>query len=269
MPEEARRLAGDPAALGAAVRGHVAREAAYYRGKAAQWDVLNEPLHQTEVLGLLGPGEAREWFRRARTADPSARLYLNEYGLIDAFGDDEELQGAFESFVRRLLEGGAPLDGLGLQCHFRWDLTPPERLLAVLDRLQRLGKPLEATELDVDVGDERLQADYLRDAMIALFSHPAVEGITLWGFWEGAHWAPGAALYRKDWTRRPAAAALEELLLRRWRTDADGRGEFRLRGFLGTYEVRASGEGAAAARTLVLPREGAAATVRLDPRRAN
>ncbi|MBI4345880.1 MAG: endo-1,4-beta-xylanase, partial [Elusimicrobia bacterium] len=150
---------------------------------------------------------------------------------------------------------------------FQSHLTPPARLVGALDELAALGKPLEATELDVDVPDEVLQADYLRDFMIALFSHPAVDGVTLWGFWEGAHWRPRAALFRKDWSARPAAAALEELLARRWRTSiegaADDRGELRFRGFLGRYELRVSARGVEETAVAVLPREGASVTVRL------
>lgn len=142
-------------------------------------------------------------------------------------------------------------------------------MLAILDRFARLGLPLEATELSIDVTDEALQADYLRDVMTALFSHPAVSGITLWGFWEGIHGAPAPALYRKDWTPKPAAEALEDLLLKRWRTEvagtADGRGEFRVRGFLGDYELRAEAAGASVASPIRIPKDGASVTLQLAP----
>ncbi|MBI4349253.1 MAG: endo-1,4-beta-xylanase, partial [Elusimicrobia bacterium] len=173
VPEAARALASEPERLRAAVREHVSAEAAAYRGRMAQWDVLNEPLHQADLLRVLGAGEAAEWFRLARAADPDARLFVNEYGLLDGYGEDRETRRDFAALARRLLEDGAPLDGLGLQCHFQSHLTPPARLVGALDELAALGKPIEATELDVDVPDEVLKADYLRDFMIALFSHPA------------------------------------------------------------------------------------------------
>lgn len=61
--------------------------------------------------------------------------------------------------------------------------------------------------------DERLQADYLRDVMTMAFSHPAMQAIVMWGFWEGRHWKPDAALYRKDWSTKPAGKVWEELVL--------------------------------------------------------
>jgi endo-1,4-beta-xylanase len=32
------------------------------------------------------------------------------------------------------------------------------------------------------------------------FAHPSVEGILMWGFWQGKHWRPNAFLWKKDWT---------------------------------------------------------------------
>ncbi|MBI4350972.1 MAG: endo-1,4-beta-xylanase [Elusimicrobia bacterium] len=267
LPPGLEKLKTDPEKLRAAIRGHIKEEAAYYRGKAAEWDVLNEPTAHKEITDLLGPGEVPEWFRLAREADPSARLFVNDYDILDDFGANMEQQDAYEALILRLLKEKAPLDGIGLQSHFKWDLTPPERLLRVLDRFGRLGRPLQSTELDIDVSDEKLQADYLRDFMTAVFSHPAVEGITLWCFWEGVHSRPGPALYRKDWSKKPAAEALEDLLLRKWRTEtagaADGRGEFAVRGFLGEYEVKASAGGVSGAAGAVLGKDGVTVAIRL------
>jgi hypothetical protein len=90
--------------------------------------------------------------------------------------------------------------------------------------------------------DRSLQADYMRDYLIALFSHPNVGGVMLWGFWEGRHWRPDAALFERDWTPRPAARAWMDLVHREWKTDltltTDERGNARARGFCGDYDLR-------------------------------
>jgi tRNA A37 methylthiotransferase MiaB len=67
--------------------------------------------------------------------------------------------------------------------------------------------------------DRSLQADFMRDYLIALFSHPNVGGVMLWGFWEGRHWRPDAALFERDWTPRPVARAWMDLVHREWKTD--------------------------------------------------
>lgn len=248
LPAELRKLSDRPEALRLKVKEHILEEAAALRGLISEWDVVNEPRSNVDLAAVLGPDSPAEWFRWARQADPSARLYLNEYGILDQGADPASLD-AYEALARRLLAGGAPLGGLGLQAHLDNRLTPPAKLLAILDRLQTLGLPLQVTELDIAVSDERLQADYLRDFLTAVFSHPAAEGVNLWGFWQGL--GSRAALTRKDWSLTPAGAVWEELVLRRWRTDASGlsdsRGEFKLRGFLGRYEVEAAA-GAASGR---------------------
>lgn len=240
LPAELRGLDGEPAALRLKVKEHILEEAAALRGLVSEWDVLNEP-RENDALAVLGPKKEGDWLRWARQADPGARLYINEYGLLDQEAASASLD-AYEALARRLLAAGAPLGGLGLQAHFDRRLTPPAKVLSILDRLQTLGLPLQVTELDIDLSDERLQADYLKDFLTAVFSHPAAEGVLLWGFWQGLE--PRAVLYRKDWSLTPAGEVWEELVLHRWRTDAEGvsdaRGEFKVRGFLGSYEVEAS-----------------------------
>ena len=71
--------------------------------------------------------------------------------------------------------------------------------------------------------DEQMQGAYLRDFLIAMYSHPAVVGVQLWGFWEGQIFDPVRALYRTDWTEKPNGAAWRELVTEQWRTRAAGR----------------------------------------------
>ena len=47
--------------------------------------------------------------------------------------------------------------------------------------------------------DENKRADFLETALRALYGHPAVEGILLWGFWDQSHWrGEKAALVKGD-----------------------------------------------------------------------
>lgn len=123
-----------------------------------------------------------------------------------------------------------------------------DTLYGVFNRFAALIPNLQLTELDVDVGDDEvLQADYLRDVMTLAFSHPAFQAIVMWGFWEGKHWKPNAALYRKDWSIKPAGQVWQELVFDTWwtedagQTDADGY--FATRGFLGDYEIKIKHDG--------------------------
>jgi hypothetical protein len=86
--------------------------------------------------------------------------------------------------------------------------------------------------------------------------------VIIWGFWEKRHWIPNAALYRADWSPRPAAIEWQRLVRKDWWTDVevktDASGTARVRGFLGDYEVVAGGT---LAKT-VLPLSGTEVTIR-------
>ncbi len=117
-----------------------------------------------------------------------------------------------------LLRLGAPIEGIGIQGHFQEDLTPIPRLLTILDRFAVFGLPIQITEPDFTTWDEPLQADYTRDFLTAMFSHPSVTDFLVRGFWEKAHWIPGAAYYRADRSPRPAGEVRRDLVFRQWWT---------------------------------------------------
>ena len=108
--------------------------------------------------------------------------------------------------------------------------------------------------------DEALQADYLRDVMTVAFSHPAFQGIVMWGFWEGRHWKPDAALYRRDWSVKPAGQTWLDLVKGEWWTSkvgkTDSHGRYATRGFLGQYVVVVEHGAQRRRQMLSLPREG-------------
>ncbi len=100
------------------------------------------------------------------------------------------------------------------------------------------------TEFDINIADEDAQAQYTRDFMTAVFSHPSVTGFLMWGFWEGRHWLPSGAMFRRNWSIKPNGEAYKELVFREWWTDVEGvtgeDGIYRTRGFLGEYDVEAT-----------------------------
>jgi endo-1,4-beta-xylanase len=264
LPRDLPSLRADPEALRRRLREHIADEAGALRGRLADWDVVNEPYLNHDLQDVLGQGALGEWLALARGADPGARLFLNE-ATVPGEG---ERQDALEGTARALLDAGAPLDGLGFQCHFGWSLPAPEALLGGLDRFARLGLVIQVTELDVDVVDEALQADYLRDVLIAAYSHPAVDAVMLWGFWEGRNWRPDAALFRRDWRPKPNARAWLDLVRGAWWTETEGqtdaRGELKVRGHHGEYAVEVTRGGRPApGATATLGPEGATLEVTL------
>jgi hypothetical protein len=115
--------------------------------------------------------------------------------------------------------------------------------------------------------DEQLQADYTRDFLIACYSHPIVTGFTIWGFWQGAHWKPDAAMFRKDWTAKPNAAVWREWVTGKWKTKlnalSNNDGNVKTRGHLGMYEITVTKDGKEAKVIYHLQKNGLPVTVKL------
>src|SRR5690606_27336867 len=126
-----------------------------------------------------------------------------------------------EDVVEYLLDEGADVGGMGFQGHFDGSPTGIPRVWSILDRYQAASPAMKfrITAFDVDTDDEELQADYTRDFLTICFSHPQVLGVQVWGFWEGAHWRPRAAMFRQDWTEKPNGAAWRDLIYNEWQTD--------------------------------------------------
>jgi hypothetical protein len=128
--------------------------------------------------------------------------------------------------------------------------------------------PIESTELSLAEHDSDLQAEYLRDYMIAVFSVPKVDAIMLWGFWQKRHWRPEGGIFTDDWTARPAAKVWVDLTQKQWSTDAatktDANGQSDIRGFFGTYEVTVSSGGKTKTVAAELSPGGSRLNVRME-----
>jgi GH35 family endo-1,4-beta-xylanase len=256
-PRDLVTLKDDPAALRKRINEHITNEVATMSGKLVDWDVINEPYDNHDVMKILGNDEMIAWFKLARAYDPKANLYLNDYSILSAGGMDVRHQDHFEKTLRFLKDGGAPINGLGMQGHFGGAATPPERMLSILDRFAKLGLSISITEHDIDTEDEQFQADFTRDFLITTFSHPSVVAVLTWGFWEGSHWRPNAAYYRRDWSIKPAGQVWMDLVRKQWRTELEGKtdstGRFATRGFLGDYTITVTHNGKTTTKTATLP----------------
>ncbi len=95
--------------------------------------------------------------------------------------------------------------------------------------------------LSLPRAEEEAKAKALVEYYRICFAHPAVHGILMWGFWEGANWIPVSSLYKRDWTPTPAAEAYRDLIFNQWWTKwegkADGQGTRTVSAFYGTHQV--------------------------------
>ncbi|MFC1509344.1 endo-1,4-beta-xylanase [Candidatus Omnitrophota bacterium] len=210
---------------------------ARYRGRIPEYDLNNEMVHGDYYRDRLGDSITAEMFDWAKVGDPDVVLYLNDYSILSGRDLDVYLKQ-----IREYLALGIPVGGIGVQGHFQKDIDI-NIVQTALDSLAQFNLPVKVTEYDLTVDDEEKKAELLDSFYRTCFAHPAVDAIVMWGFWEGAHWRPGAALWKKDWTPTPAAHAYRNLVFDEWWTSADRKagpdGVCTVRAFYGTYLVTA------------------------------
>ena len=154
----AARLAdagADPARGGRALASHIETLVGRYAGRIASWDVVNEavadgggPARRPCFLRACGAGYIAEAFRRAHAADPGARLYYNDYG---AEGRGRKSDAVY-ALVRRLLDAGVPVHGVGLQMHLRAARPPgPPPSRPTWRGSSALGLEVRISEMDVRI----------------------------------------------------------------------------------------------------------------------
>ena len=183
--------------------------------------------------------------------DEDAKLWLNDYDILTGNRLDDFMQ-----HIRDLLDQGIPIAGIGVQGHLHGDSFSRETLKESLDTLAKFGLPIRVTEFNIPGQrskyyqdksskitreEEEKKAKNLVDYYRICFAHPAVEGILMWGFWEGANWIKVSSLYHRDWSPTPALEAYQQLIFEEWNTSVsvklDKNGEAEVPAFYGEYKI--------------------------------
>lgn len=212
-----------------------------FRGRITEWDVVNEPWTNHDLMDVLGDEIVVDLFQRFRDADPNVDLALNDFQIFASNGNNTSHRNNFDGWLQQLADADL-LDVIGEQSHYsETNLTDIDILGQLIDSYHtNYSAPVAITEFDVNSKDLQLQADYLRDYMTMSFSQPGVSEFLHWGFWEDSHWLPDAALYRSDFSIKPNGQAYEDLVFGNWWTDTTGTtrgGSVDTQAFIGDYDV--------------------------------
>ena len=226
-----------------------------YRGRFVEYDLNNEMVHGNFYEDRLGPGITKEMTTWAHNGDPEAKLFLNDYDILTGNKLPE-----YMAQIRSLLKEGVPIAGIGVQGHLHAETFDRKELKRALDSLAVFKLPIRITEFNVPGQRSRYhkekiltmtpeaelqKAKELTDYYRICFAHPAVTGILMWGFWEGANWIPVSSLYHKDWSPTPAVEAYQNLLFKEWWTKETGKiskdGTYKVKAFYGKYRVTVDG----------------------------
>lgn len=259
--------------LNAILEHHIKTIVGNYAGRVQVWDVVNEPLaddgtRRSDSLWQrrLGDGYIADSFRWAHEADPSAKLYLNEYGIET---NSAKARSLYE-LVKSLRAQGVPIHGVGFQAHRMLGAARLSALSSVMRQFGDLGVEVAITELDVRIPgvpatSEQLdrQAAAFATAVKACLSVPQCTSLTIWGFTDKYSWMTNnpdpkyagwgeATLLDASYVKKPAYNAMLSTLATTERpssANADLVGAWRLDDWSATTASDASGLGHAATVT--------------------
>lgn len=225
-----------------------------------EWDVVNEPAHLNDVADLFGSTDIyADVFRQAAANAPQAKLYVNDYEILTRRGFNLEVEQRYLDIITDIQARGGRVDGIGLQGHLSYPLTPPETVYEILDRFSAGGHSISITEYDTKGVDEFMAGEYMRDFLTIVFSHPAVDNFMMWGIWDEVHWRGDAPLFRSDWSLKPSGQVFLDLVFDEWWTQdsgvADAQGGYTTRAYLGEHALEIEYNGFIIRDTLTLNQE--------------
>ena len=94
-----------------------------YRGRFAEYDLNNEMLHGNYYEQRLGTNITRDMAAWMRQEDPQAVLYLNDYDILTGRRVED-----YVAQIRKFLDQGVPIGGIGVQGHLHGDSFDPAAL---------------------------------------------------------------------------------------------------------------------------------------------
>ena len=239
MPAWVRELP-TPEAITDTCKMRVIREVTRYRGIIKEYDVINEPLtgHADWLRNTVGDSIIWNCFKWARSADPDAELYINDYNVEYNWGQAEE----YRDLILQVKENGGPVTGVGVQAHF-WDCCRPnvDELVSNLNIIAEAGLPIRLTEYDwgTDLNENQQAADFIKVLTIA-FSHPSVNGMVCWGLSDAGAWRENTGFFDSAYHPKLAADTLLYYTKTKWATNFDSvinEDTLAFNAYYGNYEI--------------------------------
>lgn len=226
-----------------------------YKGKARYYNVVNEAFDddgsiRTPKIDLdpqtgqfagenwlapLGRSYIEKSFREARLADPTAKLFYNDYNLES---DADYVKGKWDAvlaMVKDFKARGVPINGVGFQGHLalEYGIPDPAILAERFRQLQKLGLEVRITEFDLGIQNvpgteqERLakQAESYKAFLNVCLAAPNCTAFHMWGFTDKYSWlnnpnSPTTStskplIFDSNYRPKPSYYALRDALLGR------------------------------------------------------
>jgi len=212
-----------------AMNDHINGVMAHYKGKIAQWDVVNEAfadgssgVRRDSNLQRTGNDWIEVAFRTARAADPAAKLCYNDYNVEDWTWAKTQ---AMYAMVREFKQRGVPIDCVGFQSHFNSGSPYNSNFRTTLQNFAALGVDVAITELDIQGAPASTYASVTNDCLAV----PRCLGITVWGVRDSDSWRPDHTplLFNNDGSKKAAYTSVLDALNGGSSTPPTGSGEIK------------------------------------------
>jgi endo-1,4-beta-xylanase len=196
------------------IQNHIQAVMTHFGSKVPIWDVVNEPIDESQPDGyrrsnwfnILGPQYIPIALQAARAANPTAKLYINEFNTTIPAKRDFLL-----ALVRSLKSQGIPLDGIGHQMHNNVQFPSAQSIIDAVNMFDTTGVEQAVTEMDVsiyaggslstpftsytDIPQSRhIQDAYAYLGFVQAFKQVAskIVSITIWGTSDDKSWLTSA-----------------------------------------------------------------------------
>ncbi|MGA5007437.1 endo-1,4-beta-xylanase [Streptomyces koyangensis] len=193
---------------------HINGVMGHYKGKIAQWDVVNEAFadgssgaRRDSNLQRTGNDWIEVAFRTARAADPAAKLCYNDYNVENWTWAKTQ---AMYTMVKDFKQRGVPIDCVGFQAHFNSGSPYNSNFRTTLQNFAALGVDVAVTELDIQGAPASTYAAVTNDCLAV----PRCLGITVWGVRDTDSWRSGDTplLFNGDGSKKAAYTAVLDAL---------------------------------------------------------
>lgn len=209
---------------------HITNVLTHYKGKAVEWDVVNECLDDDQSIvrtnpraynlrksvwyNVIGEDYLDSAFVYAKRVDPDIKLYINDYGV--EFKGDAKTE-AYYNLVKALIARDVPVEGVGFQSHVHFGIDVA-KFENNIKRYADLGVECSITELDITVDDPSNPNDLMRQGddyaslarMFLKYDH--CKNFMVWGLTDDMSWRGNAPLlFNSDLTPKYAFFALRNV----------------------------------------------------------
>jgi len=201
------------------MRAHIQAVVGHYKGKVAEWDVVNEAISDSDGSVLradspwyrvVGEDYIKLAFQYAHEADPDAILYYNDYNI-----EEPGKRARTITMLKKLLAEGVPIHGVGIQGHWSLDYPSYSDIRSAIKEYADLGLKVQITELDISMYAHNDQTRYTEppeallekqaDRYQKLFdifreNKEAISRISIWGIADDDTWLDNFPVQnRKNW----------------------------------------------------------------------